>query len=360
MKRFGFGSVVFAVFVLLASPGCGDDDSSGDDDGIVLFDAAPPDAPPPPDAAPDFDAQLFDYEPGIGIDDMNLVGRNPLFATLGSTLVNSQVDMMIGSGGLTLAIGLGGLDDPSGQADDAVRVALYSTRDPDGNPANNFDETAPDSWIVTADNFGAGGEPNIAFDGSIVDGRLTASSNDSFSLPGSPFPFPIHSPNLDGVLVPNGDSTAIDFLQDGVVGKGIEVTAQINGAILIETLGPTPNFVSMFGCTGDNLLDVLTQGCSAVGLSEGVQPDVDQDGDGLESLCDECSDPACADAPVATGATPDAAAGDGIISCCVDGDRTTVDIGIGCWDDAKFADGFLIELTVHGTRVLLQTEAPMN
>ena len=42
---------------------------------------------------------------------------------------------------------------------------------------------------------------------------------------------------------------------------------------------------------------------------------------------------------------------DGRIDRCTDGNGTVTN-GVDCWNTAAFADGYNVELSVHGTRVL--------
>lgn len=78
--------------------------------------------------------------------------------------------------------------------------------------------------------------------------------------------------------------------------------------------------------TGERLLDLL--------IARGLQPDLDLDGDGLESF--EDTD------------------GDGVIDRCTDGDGDAVD-GVDCPADGRFADGYDLRLRFRVYRV---TAAP--
>jgi hypothetical protein len=66
-------------------------------------------------------------------------------------------------------------------------------------------------------------------------------------------------------------------------------------------------------------------------IVQGTQPDTDLDGDGLEKFADTNAD--------------------GRIDRCTDGNGTIVN-GVDCWSKPEFADGYMVELALHGTKVL--------
>ena len=68
---------------------------------------------------------------------------------------------------------------------------------------------------------------------------------------------------------------------------------------------------------------------------QGVQPDVDRDGDGLETFQDQRPD--------------------GVVDTCIDGDGTayTSVTGIPCALDAAFQDGYTVQINVTGVRAFL-------
>jgi hypothetical protein len=339
MKRSILCSLVFVMFLGVAA--CGDDDSAVDGAPIVLTDAAVPDATPVPDAAPPIDASRFPIEQAVGIDEMRITG-GPAFAPLGP-LANGQIQGMIDDGSLLLALGFRDLDDASGQDDTDVTLAFYQCEDPDFDGSDNFNAADPDEWVVSAASIDGTGNPLVSFPGAtLTQGALLATSATPVVLPGLPIPIEIHEPRITGVAVASGDSTAIDFLDDGIVGKET-ITAELVGAMTAGTLGAAPNIASGF-CPGDSLLDVLALGCSDFGLA-GNQPDADLVGGGLEKFCDACGLAPC---EIEGGSMTE----DGIIDCCIDEDETVVE-GAGCATDSRFGDGFTLELGIHGTRVIL-------
>jgi hypothetical protein len=360
MKRV----VVALGLVLVSGAGCGDDDHGAADAApISLADAAVPDAAPIPDAAPSPDAQLFELEPALGVDSLAIVGANPTFRALGQ-LVNDMLQQQIDSGLLLLALELRGLDDPAGQDDDALGVGFYACDDPDRQPADNFDPERPDRWVAQASSVGADGAPTVLF-GTAAGGVLQAAGQGELRLPGLPLDLPLSAPELTGRLVPAPDGGSVHYL-DAVQTKPDPVRAVLAGAVLAHGLAAQPNLAAMFGCRGDNLLDLLALGCEVTTpfpfTIVGAQPDQDVDGDGLERLCDTCADERCGGTGAgAAGVEADAAPpepADGRISCCVDGDGTVVD-GARCWAGDGFADGYRIELRIHATRIeLLSAQQP--
>ncbi len=352
MKRSISCSLVLVAFLCFAVA-CGDDDAP-DAAPIALFDATVPDAADPIDSAPPLDAQTFPLLAAVGLDEVRIVGGGT-FLGLGSLvlgMLNGQIQDQIDNGTMLLALEWRNLDDLSGQNDNAVDIGFYQCDDPDGDPTNNFNATTPDRWVAQAASIDGDGQPTVEFlGGTIVDGALSAASSDPIVLdvPGLPIPLPIviSNPVLTGVMTAAPDNQSVHFLEDGTVSK-VDVEAMLSGAITADTLGAAPGIPGV--CLGNNLLDILALGC-VTGFGIDIlpsQPDADLDGDGLEKLCDDCTDPAC-------GGTGDADAGvsDGIIDCCLDGDGTTVIEAPNCWTDPRIADGFIIELAIHGTRIIL-------
>lgn len=252
--------------------------------------------------------------PAVGIDVMRLQG-GPAFERFAAT-ANSSLDDMIDDGRLLLALELVELDDPAD--DPALTVAYYPCLDPDADPTDNFDADRPDTWEVDRT------APDTLFPASIRGGVLSASTPVGIAFPGLPIDIEVSHPTITGPVTEEG----------GVItsfGPGT-----LSGAVTASTLTGTPNLLEAFDCPGDTMLDVMALGCA--GSVDASQPDVDVDGDGLEQFFDSC-DPAVAP--------------DGIVECCVDGDGAVIE-GVGCTDDPRFADGFDIELLIHGTRIQLR------
>jgi hypothetical protein len=277
---------------------------SGPPQSVVVIDGGEAvDATPP-------DASLRPLGPALAFDRIELTGANLVFGLLGSALINGPLADQIASGQLLLVAELVDLDDPSGQSDEPVTVGFHLAADSDGDPSNNFDADDPATLI-------AGSAALLTFaDADITGGKLRAASDLDFSLPGD-LPLPLQNPELRGTLVSAPDGASIHYLRDGT----------LTGAVPARVLGSIPN-LAMDMCPGNTMLDVLANGCGLLAL----QPDVDLDGDGLERFYH-------------TG---------GVIDRCVDGDGTEY-LGTDCWMRSEFADGYLLVLSVHATRVLLAT-----
>lgn len=350
MKR-----VVCALWVLagtIGGLGCSDPDPASPDAApIMLTDAAPPDARPPPDATPPVDAVYYEKGPAVEIDEMNLVGRGEAFQTI-APLLNSQLNMMINSGTLLWALEFRGLDDPSGQDDAEVEIGFYQAYDPDGDSSNNVDAENPDRHVADPTTENADGSPVVSFAGSIVGGFLSADGGDVINIPTGIMDLELHDPSLQGFLEPAPDDSSIYFMADGPDGKGGTIPARLEGTVPVSALAATPNLASMFGCPGSSMLELLVFGCETMFFTlPAAQPDGDLDEDGLESLCDTCdSEPCASRIETPSGGTPDS-----VISCCVDGDGTVTE-GDTCAAGEGIADGYVVELDIHATRIILMTE----
>jgi hypothetical protein len=174
-----------------------------------------------------------------------------------------------------------------------------------------------------------GGGPLIAFDNaSITNGKLYAEGIGSLMMPGLPIPF--GDPTLEGQLVPTADGKNVRVLEQG----------RMTSAFPASTLQNLPNIGAIIGmgmCQGDNMLDALATGCGFIPF----QPDVDLDGDGLETFYDTES------------ADPDAGTlKDGRIDKCVDGDGTVI-LGLDCPSDSRIADGYKMIFVIHGVRAII-------
>lgn len=291
----------------------------------VVNDGAPADAPvaPVPDAPPP-DAMVPVLGPSLVVDIMHIASLTEdahAFSLLGQA-VNPQLQMAIDNGQLLLGLELRMLDDPSGQDDPELTVGLYTLVDTDMDPSNNFDPDAPEFF-----NPAAGGTALEFPIASIVNGTLHAEG--AGALMGLPIPLPLQNPEIDGDLVPGGT---------GELDPHVHVleNARLRGAVPAQTLALLPNITGGM-CPGGSMLDVLALGCGFFAL----QPDVDLDGDGLETFFD--TENADTDAGVPT---------DGVIDRCVDGDGTEV-LGTTCVQDPRFADGYRLIFVIHGVRATI-------
>jgi hypothetical protein len=276
----------------------------------------PPDAtvPSPPDA------EWVELGPALVIDDFHIAEFGEAvhaFALLGSAL-NPQLETAVMDGTLLLGLELRDLDDPSGQADDALTVGLHTLEDSNDNADNNFDPDDPEAFRPAAGSI-IMGEPAVHFTtASIEAGALSAEGVSLFTLPGDlPIPLPLQQLTIWGDLVSGGGSDHIRAIENG----------RMAGAVPISVLAIVPNIAGEM-CPGETLLDVLASGCGFAN----VQPDVDLDGDGPERFFDLDDD--------------------GSIDLCIDGDGTET-TGTDCPTGGGFADGYRLVFALHGVRATL-------
>jgi hypothetical protein len=317
MKR----ALSLALLIALATPACGKIELVYP---LETRDAGPdaePDAEPPPEAGPPM------LGPSLAIDDLHIATLKEAFhafALLGG-LVNEQIKMSIQNGTLLVGLELRDLDDPSGQNDEAMTVAMIGLSDADGDASDNFDPNAPETFSPAPLSFGMEGNPNVIFSqASIKDGLLHAESVGILMTPGLPFPFA--NPVLEGTLVASADGDSIQTLENG----------RLTGAVPASLLGIVPN-ITMGTCEGQTLLDVIATGCGIFTL----QPEVDLDGDGLEKLFDKEG--------VDENGNP---AKDGHIDTCLDGDGTEI-LGPDCASDPRIADAYRLVFALHGVRAFV-------
>jgi len=296
---------------LLIAAGCGGPPGEQNiPDAAVVIDAAPP----PPDA------QLPALGPSFVVDDLHIASASEApnaFALLG-VAINPQLQSSVADGTLLLGLEIRDLDDPAGKADPDVDVAMYNLQDLDADPSNNFDPDDPEEFMPQAGSIVAG-QPTVDFaDSSITASILDAAGVPVLDLLGG-FPLPLHDPTIRGRLVSaGGDDVASVYLRTLENGR-------LRTAVPATVLAVIPNLATGT-CPGSTMLDVLIGGCG-FGLS--IQPDVDIDGDGLESIDDLDHD--------------------GVIDQCTDGDGTII-TGSNCPTDPAIADGYSLIFVIHGVR----------
>ncbi|MCK6591178.1 MAG: hypothetical protein L6Q76_26800 [Polyangiaceae bacterium] len=321
MKR----ALPLALLIALSTPACGSIELvypvEGPDAGA---DAAPDAEPPPEEAGPPPPPMLG---PSLALDDLHIATLKEAFhafALLGG-LVNEQFKTNIQNGTLLVGLELRELDDPSGQNDDAMTVAMIGLSDSDGDPSDNFDPNTPETFAPAPLSFAMGDNPTVLFSqASVKDGKLHAESVGLLSVPGLPIPFA--NPVLEGTLMASAENDFVKTLENG----------RLTGAVPASLLSLVPN-ITMGTCNGQTLLDVIATGCGVFAL----QPEVDLDGDGLEKLFDDEN----ADADAGSGK-------DGQIDRCVDGDGTEI-LGTDCASDPRIADAYRLVFALHGVRAFV-------
>lgn len=188
---------------------------------------------------------------------------------------------------------------------DARFVLLYLPaldQDDPPDPADDFSGAEP--FAASATSLDACGEPRSCFrDATLVAGRLEA---------------------RDGILPMPGtlDARGVGAQAEGTVGpEGGEVL--FGFGVPCRDMGDER--FGLGGDTGLTALETLLSGGRSVGLPDvpGLAPDLDLDGDGLESFALE---------------------EDGRIRDCLDGDGVTVIPGRECWRDERMADAISFTL----------------
>lgn len=314
--------LVTASALLALAPGCGDDGGNAADaggDAQASIDASGPDAgfneaACPTAYGPTAVASTFTVLPaGMGFDldgdtniDNNIGGQAGL-----RTLINSSFNGSLSDGSLRTLTEL--RDFTAVGTDDAdVNVVLYGGVDSD-TPAFLDDDFNGDEdyyfdrvWAMPANCAPVASVPS-SYSGGVITGGVETTKFYISSLGGF---VDFRKARL---------SATIETATKGV--KTVDATpATFGGAI------PSCSLSQATGSIGASALeDVVRIG--------GLQPDIDLDGDGMETIRAE--------------------AGDGIISC-TDGDGTTVITGVDCGCDPRIADAFSIafELDLVGAAVL--------
>lgn len=327
--RSSIHSLIAATAILA---GCGGSETSGGDiDAAVnlpdarlptILDAAPDadlrDATPPPVD----DGGVLTFGPGVVLDDVRFSESGHAWAGW-APLVNPNFATAINDGTMILLVEFRDLDDPTGQNDDDVSIAIYVGTDTDGNASNNHSGNA--MLRVSQESLDSVGNPRALLpNASITNGRLTGSVQGEILLflPGIGG-VKIQNPSFAGDLVADSGNTYVAELRN----------AELSGVILARHLEEVPNPVTST-CLADSMLDLVALPCLSF---DGVQPDVDRDNDGLETF-DEI-----------------AALLDGKIDLCTDGNGTTFvsTPSAQCVLDPAFQDAYTAKIEVGGVRAFL-------
>jgi hypothetical protein len=190
------------------------------------------------------------------------------------------------------------LDDLGAPTDPDVRLMMFPVTGVDGIRENDF--TSGEDFLVAGDWVSVCGEALFGSDGSVTGGAASFESGDML-FPLAEATIPIFSGRLDGTIAPHGGDANLTFC----------------GHITAQALAVVEN---VYG-SNRNLLEVVTFPEQLLGnpLITGVQPDVDNDGDGLEEFT---IDPMT-----------------GTIVSCVDGDGEQI-VGRDCVLNEQIADSF--------------------
>lgn len=240
----------------------------------------------------------------------------------------------IDNGSVILLMSMLGLDDVTGANDDSLTVAWMQGQDPDFDASNNFTGSA--SLSPADGSFDAAGNPYTSFASSLTSRQLLGGPED-IEIPISFLPLELKSSQISGTT--SAMAGELYDIQEG----------QLCGAIPLSTFASLPNLLDMFSgmiaesCDGSagatSMADVMVGGTPRGSLLplRGTQPDVDVDGDGLESFEVQRTG--------TSGCQP-------IIIACVDGDGTRVE-GRDCALDPRFEDGFSASLDFTSIRANL-------
>ena len=245
-----------------------------------------------------------------------------------------------GGGGPTFLMSFQGLEDRSGANDDSLRVAWLT-----GSPG-----PSPGTYLVDRSVLAPDGSPTTSLQGSIASRALDAGPED-MDLPIAFLPLTLEQGRVRGTTVASGGelSSIEDGLLCGVVGP--ELLTLVN-ADLLEMFGGGGGggFSIEIGdpCDGSTepatLFDMMVGGAMIAIVRIGnVAPDVDLDGDGLESF-----------EVTRTGAEGCQA----VVTACIDGDGTRFE-GRDCIFEStadgrpRFVDGYSTGLDFGATRAEL-------
>lgn len=315
----------------LVTSSCGDGDPTADIDASV----SQPDGRLPTviDAGPDADLRdamgpptddggVLVFGPGLIADELRLAEAGHSWAGW-APLVNPNFSTAINSGEMILLIELRGLDDPSGQQDGDVSVAIYVGTDPDADPDNNHTGSA--TLHVAAESLDSLGNPRALLpNGSITGGHLSGSVTGEITLflPGIGA-LAVNDPQFEADLIAAGDGKSVAEIRNG----------RLSGVMLARDLQVVANPVPTT-CIASSMLDLVALPCLSF---NGVQPDIDRDQDGLEWFEEV------------------AGALDGRIDLCHDGDDTTYvsTPSIPCVLDSAFQDAYTVEVEVGGVGAIL-------
>jgi hypothetical protein len=205
--------------------------------------------------------------------------------------------------------------------------------DTDMNPMNNFSGDA--DVLAARDAFNPDGTPTTSF-ASMITSRMLSGGPEDVVIPVMFIPLDVRQGRLHGTT--RATSGEVSGLDDGL----------LCGAVPLGVFALLPNLIDMFGmgmsdppCSEPevpaNMADILIGSTSIFGIRiGGVAPDVDLDGDGLESF------------EVARGMGCQAD-----VTACIDGDGTRVE-GRDCTTDPRFEDGWStgIPFTAVGVNIV--------
>ncbi len=240
-----------------------------------------------------------------------------------------------GGGGPNFLLSFLGLDDPTGVNDPSLRTA-WLLGDADGA-----------GFTVDPTSLNADFTPTTSLESTIAMRALNGGPED-LDLPIAFLPITLERGMLSATTQQSGGE--LSGLEDGLICGGIPVqTMSFLSASMLEMFGGGGGFMIEIGdpCDGSTedptLADMMIGGgMIAILRLRATSPDVDLDGDGLESFEVARTGPRGCQA---------------VVTACIDGDGTRIE-GRGCYDDPRIADGYSSALTFTATRTEITGVSP--
>lgn len=225
-----------------------------------------------------------------------------------------------------------GLDDPAGIDDPSLRTAwLIGTENPMGS-----------GYSVDGTSLNADLTPATSLESRIASRMLTGGPED-LDLPIGFLPITLGQGRISARTTQRDG--ALTGLENGMICGGVPIgVLSFLSASMLEMFGSGGGFMVEIGdpCDGSDedptLADMMIGGATiAVIRLRATAPDVDLDGDGLESFEVAWSGP--------RGCQP-------VVTACIDGNGTRIE-GRRCYDDPRIADGYSSALTFTATRAMI-------
>ncbi len=233
-----------------------------------------------------------------------------------------------GGGGPTFLLSFLGLDDPMGVNDPALRTA-WLLGDSNGMGGYTVDPNSLNMDLT----------PTTSLESTIMSRALEGGPED-LDLPIAFLPITLERGILSATTTQMGGE--LSGLDDGLICGGIPTgLLSFLSASMLEMFGGGGGFMIEIGdpCDGSTddptLADMMIGGAQiAIIRLRPTSPDVDLDGDGLESFEVARTGP--------RGCQP-------VVTACIDGDGTRIE-GRGCYNDPRIADGYSAALTFTASR----------
>ncbi len=246
-----------------------------------------------------------------------------------------------GGGGPTILLSYLGLDDATGANDPDLRTAWLTGQDADMDASNNYSGSG--TFTVQMASLNADGSPLTSLQTSIAANALRGGPED-LNLNLGPLPLTLREAYLRGTtMAMSGQLWSLD--NAFICGVVQSQTLSFINQGLIESFGGGGGFMITINppCDGSmqdsTLVDWLIGGARIAIINiQPTSPDVDLDGDGLETfeVATHTTGPACQP----------------VVTACIDGDGTRV-TGRNCYEDPRFQDGYSAALSTQAIRAII-------